>query len=147
VATLDFSRTVAAPVETVWEVLSDLRGMSDYTRVRRVEIERDGDPPPNGLGAIRALYAVGPPIREEIIAFEPPRHLSYRMLSGAPVRDHVGTIELEPAGVGTRMGYVLETTPKLPLTGFALIPVVRFVVEDIVSGIAAEAERRAAVAA
>lgn len=143
-ATLDFSRTVAAPVETVWEVLADLRGMSEYTRFRRVELEREGDPPPNGVGAIRVLHLFGPTIREEIIAFDPPRRFSYRMLSGAPVKDHVGTVELEPAGEGTRMSYVLQTTPEVPIFGFGVVALMRNVVEGIAAGIADEAERRAA---
>lgn len=142
-ATLDFSRTVAAPVETVWEVVADLRGMADFTRFRKIELEREGDPPPNGVGAIRVMHLVGPPVREEIIAFDPPRRFSYRLLSGIPVKDHVGTIELEPAGPGTRMSYVLETTPAVPVVGFALVAVMRNMVESIASGIAAEAERRA----
>jgi uncharacterized protein YndB with AHSA1/START domain len=143
-ATLDVSRTVAAPPEVVWEVVADLRGMGDYTRVRKVELEREGEPPPNGVGAIRVVHLIGPPIREEITAFEPPRRFAYRMLSGAPVRDHVGTIELSPAGEGTRMSYVVETTPTVPLVGFAVVAVVRKTVEDIAAGIAAEAQRRAA---
>jgi uncharacterized protein YndB with AHSA1/START domain len=142
-ATLDFSRTVAAPPETVWEVVADLRGMTEYTRFRKIELEREGEPPPNGVGAIRVLHLVGPPVREEIIAFEPPRRFAYHLLSGAPVKDHVGTIELEPAGEGTRMSYVLETTPKVPLVGFGVVAVIRKVVEDIAAGIAGEAERRA----
>jgi uncharacterized protein YndB with AHSA1/START domain len=143
-ATLDVSRTVAAPPEVVWEVVADLRGMGDYTRVRKVELEREGEPPPNGVGAIRVVHLIGPPIREEITAFEPPRRFAYRMLSGAPVRDHVGTIELSPAGNGTRMSYVVETTPTVPLAGFAVVAVIRKTVEDIAAGIAAEAQRRAA---
>ena len=143
-ATLDFSRTVAAPIETVWEVVADLRGMSDFTRFRKVELEREGDPPPNGVGAIRVLHLVGPPVREEVISFEAPRRFAYKMLSGAPVKDHVGTIELSSAGEGTRMSYVLQTTPKLPLVGFAVVALMRNVVEGIAAGIAAEAEKRAA---
>ena len=78
------------------------------------------------------------------VAFEPPRRFAYRLLSGIPVKDHVGTIELEPAGEGTRMSYVLETTPKVPVVRSALIPVIRNVVDGIAAGIAAEAEKRAA---
>ncbi len=145
-ATLDFSRTVAAPPETVWEVVADLRGMSEYTRFRKVELEREGEPPPNGVGAIRVLHLVGPPVREEIITFDPPRRFAYRMLSGAPVKDHVGTIELTPAGAGTRMSYVLETTPRIPIVGFSVVALMRQIVEGIAAGIASEAERRAAAA-
>lgn len=144
-ATLDFSRTVAAPPETVWEVVADLRGMVDFTRFRKIELEREGDPPPNGVGAIRKLYLVGPPVREEIITFDPPHRFAYRMLSGAPTKDHVGTIELTPAGEGqTRMSYVLETAGAIPGTTFAIKALMQNVVEGIAAGIKSEAEKRAA---
>lgn len=142
-ATLDFSRTVSAPPETVWEVVADLRGMSDYTRFRKVELEREGEPAPNGVGAIRVLHLVGPPVREEVIAFDPPRRFSYRLLSGLPAKNHVGTIELSPTAAGTRMSYVVETTPTVPLVGFGIVAVLRRAIEDIAAGIAAEAEQRA----
>lgn len=142
-ATLDFSRTVAAPPEVVFEVLTDHRGMADFSHFRRVELEREGEPPPDGLGAIRALHLVGPPVREEVTVYEPPRRFAYRLLSGMPARDHEGTIELSPAGEGTRMSYVIETTPALPGIGFALVAILRRVVEEIASGIAVRAEERA----
>lgn len=142
-ATLDFSRTVAAPPETLFDVLSDHRGYPRYSRFRRVELEREGQPEPDGAGAIRALHLLGPPLREEIIDFEPPRLMRYRLLSGAPLRDHVGTIELTPAGEGTRMRYRIETHPTLPLLGGMVLAVARRSVEDLVAGLAAEAERRA----
>lgn len=146
-ATLDFSRTVAAPPEVLFGVISDHRGMASITRFRRVELEREGDPAPNGLGAIRVLHLAGPPVREEVIAYEEPRLLSYRLLSGAPVRDHVGRIELTAVPEGTRMSYVLETTPAVPVLGFAVLALMRSVVENIAAGVAAEAERRAAATA
>lgn len=146
-ATLDFSRTVAAPPEIVFEVVADHRGMAEFTRFRKVELEREGDPAPNGLGAIRVLHLAGPPVREEVIAFEAPRRFAYRMLSGAPVKDHVGTIELTPAGEGTRMSYVLETTPKIPVVGFAVVALMKQIVEGIAAGIASESEKRARAAA
>ena len=143
-ATLDFSRTIAAPPETVFEVATDHRAMPGFTRFRAVELEREGEPAPNGLGAIRVLHLIGPPVREEVVAYEPPHRFSYRMLSGAPVRDHVGVIELTAVEAGTRMSYLLETTPAVPVGGFAVIALMRSIVENIAAGIATESERRAA---
>jgi uncharacterized protein YndB with AHSA1/START domain len=142
-ALLDFSRTVAAPAEVLFEVLADHRGMAAITRFRKVELEREGTPPPNGVGAIRVLHLAGPPVREEITAFEPPRLLSYRLLSGLPVRDHRGTIRLEPVVAGTRMSYLVETEPTLGPASPLALALLRRAVEEIASGIAAEAERRA----
>ena len=146
-ATLDFSRTIAAPPETVFEVATDHRAMPGFTRFRAVELEREGDPAPNGLGAIRVLHLIGPPVREEVVAYEPPRRFSYRMLSGAPVRDHVAVIELTAVEAGTRMSYVLETTPAVPVGGFAVVALMRSIVGNIAAGIATEAEKRAAASA
>lgn len=145
-ATLAFESLIAAPRETVWEVLADHRGYADIGPFRRVELEREGEPAPNGLGAVRVLHMLGPPIREEIVEFDAPRRLVYRMLSGAPVRDHVGTVTLEPAAHGTRMSYRVETTPTLPVGGSAAVGVMRFVIGRIVRGVVHESERRAPAA-
>src|SRR5271166_4848327 len=60
-----------------------------------------GHSPPNGVGAVRRLEALGPAIVEEIISYQRPSGYAYKLVSGAPVRDHVGTIELREAGTGT----------------------------------------------
>ena len=116
-ASFSWTEPIVAPPSTVWEVLADYPGYADLTLARRVEIEREGTPAPNGVGAIRKIIAVGPPIREEIVEFEPERKLVYKMLSGAPVKNHVGTVTLEPAPGGTRMHYAVETFPAIPVIG------------------------------
>ena len=93
-ASFTFVREVAAPPETIFEVLTDHRGYSSITPLRKSELEREGEPAPDGAGAIRVLCAVGPPLREEVLAYEEPNRFSYKLLSGLPVRDHVGTVEL-----------------------------------------------------
>jgi uncharacterized protein YndB with AHSA1/START domain len=146
-ATFTLVRRTAAPPQTVFDVLTDHRGYAEYTPLRRVELEREGDPPPNGVGSIRVLHAVGPPLREEVVAYEPPTHFAYRLLSGAPVRDHVGTITLEPDGGGTRVVYALDTTPTVPLAGGAVMAVVRLSIRRLLKGVVDEAERRTAAVA
>ena len=108
-ASFTLEREVAAPPEVVFDVLTDHRGYAEITPVRKVELEREGEPAPNGVGAIRVLHSVGPPLREEVIGFERPGRFSYRMLSGAPVRDHVGTVSLSPRAPGPR-----SPTPSAP---------------------------------
>jgi uncharacterized protein YndB with AHSA1/START domain len=135
-------RTADAPAETVFDVLTDYEAYPDFTSLRRAELEREGTPEPNGVGAIRKLFAVGPPLREEIIGYDRPRELRYRLLSGAPVRDHVGTVRLLPYGDGTQVSYSLETYPSLPIPEFALLAVVRPIIGQMLKGVVAEAERR-----
>src|ERR1700761_7518598 len=97
-ASFTLERRVNAPPEVVFDVLTDHRGYSKITPMRRVELEREGDPAPNGVGAIRVLHSVGPPLREEILVYRPPTRFAYTVISGAPLRDHMGTVELTPDG-------------------------------------------------
>ena len=124
-------------------MLTDHRRYAEITPLRRSVLEREGEPAPNGVGAIRALHSVGPPLREEVLAYEEPSRFSYRVLSGVPVRDHVGTVELTPQGGGTRVVYAIHTTPTVPLGGAAVVAVVKQAIKQLLNGITAEAERRA----
>jgi len=143
-ASFTLVRQVAASPQTVFEVVTDHRGYADFTPMRRSELEREGEPALNGVGAIRVLRSIGPPLREEVLAYEPSSRFSYTMLSGAPVRDHVGTVELTPRDGGTRVVYAIRTTPTVPLVGGAVLAVVRQAIKQLLNGIAAESERRAA---
>lgn len=143
-ASFTYVRQVKASPETVFDVLTDHRGYADITPMRKVELEREGDPAPNGVGAIRVLRLVGPPLREEVLTYEPSHRFSYRLLTGAPVRDHVGTVELKPSDGGTTVTYAVRTMPTLPLVGFAVVGVVKLAIKQLFGGIATEAERRAA---
>ena len=143
-ASFTIVREVAAPAETIFEVLVDHRAYSSITPLRRSELEREGEPAPNGAGAIRVLGAVGPPLREEVLTYEEPSRFSYKLLSGLPVRDHVGTVELTAHEGGTRMTYAVRTMPTVPLVGAAVVGVVKLGVKQLIDGVSAEAERRAA---
>jgi uncharacterized protein YndB with AHSA1/START domain len=143
-ATFTFERQVAAAPEIVFEVLTDHRRYAEITPVRKSALEREGEPAPNGIGAIRVLSGVGPPLREEVIDYEPSTRFSYKLLSGAPLRDHVGTVELTPEGGGTRVVYAVRTSPTLPLVGGAAVAVAKFGIKQLLKGISTESERRAA---
>jgi uncharacterized protein YndB with AHSA1/START domain len=144
-ASLRFVRDVAAPPDVVFDILTDHRRYAEFTPARSSELEREGDPPPNGVGAIRVIRSLGPPLREEVLTYEPPRRFSYRILSGVPLRDHVATVELTPKGDATTVTYAVRTMPTLPFGAGAAVAVTRMAVRQLLNGIAAEAERRAAV--
>ena len=143
-ASFTFTREIAAPPETVFDVLTDHAGYAKLTPLRKSELERPGEADPNGVGAIRKLTAVGPPMREEVIAYEAPSRFSYKVLSGLPVRDHIGTVELsEDAGGTTKMVYAVRTQPTLPVVGFAVVAAIKQAVKGLVDGVVEESERRA----
>jgi uncharacterized protein YndB with AHSA1/START domain len=128
-ASFTLVREIKAPVEVVFDVLTDHRGYAAITPLRKAELEREGEPAPNGVGAIRVLHSVGPPLREEVLAYEPSRRFSYTVLSGAPIRDHVGTVELAPDGDGTQVTYAVRMTPTLPVGGAAVVAVVKLAIK------------------
>lgn len=145
VASFTLVREIAAPPQTVFDVLTDHRRYAEMTMLRKSELEREGERAPNGVGAIRKLTAVGPPLREEVIAYEAPGRFSYTLLSGLPVRDHVGTVELTPADGGTKMVYAVRTQPTLPLIGGVVVAAIRQGIKGLIDGVAKESERRSAV--
>jgi hypothetical protein len=70
-----------------------------------IRLEREGVPPPNGLGAVRVIRARGLTIREEVVAWEDGRLMAYAVTSGAPFRHHRGEIRVAPDGEGARVDY------------------------------------------
>ena len=143
-ASFRYVRQVAAPPEVVFDVLTDHRRYPEITSLRKAELEREGAPEPNGVGAIRVLTVAGPPMREEVIAYERPNRFAYKILSGLPVRDHVGTVELQPRDGGTEVVYAIKTTPTIPFAGPAFILVLKQAIRSLLGGVAKESERRAA---
>jgi uncharacterized protein YndB with AHSA1/START domain len=138
------TRTTTAPIETVFDALTDHRAIADYTRAcRRSTLDREGIPAPNGVGAVRRLEALGPAIVEEIIEYQRPNGYAYKLVSGAPVRDHVGTIELREAGTGTAVSWHLRSTPKIPGLDWLLSPVLKRVIGELFNGAIDAAEGRA----
>lgn len=143
-ATITLEKTVAAPPDVVFDVLVDHRGYAAITPLRRVDLEHEGNPAPNGVGAVRALRLAGPPMREEVTVFDRPRRFGYRLLSGAPVRDHTAEVTLSDVAGQTRVVYRIETTPTVPrVAAPVIVAVVRRTVKMLLAGIVKEAERRA----
>ena len=109
--------TVAAPIDRVWEALSDHARISKWAPGLRVTMDKVGTTEPNGLGAIRRISSPGPApdIVEEVVAFEPPRVLGYKALSGVPFPGYSGEVRLSEAGAGTLITYSLSSSAKFPL--------------------------------
>jgi uncharacterized protein YndB with AHSA1/START domain len=145
-ASFTLVREVKAPPETVFDVLTDHRGYAEITPMRKSELEREGEPAPNGVGAVRVLRSVGPPLREEVVSYVRPSRFSYKVLSGAPIRDHLGTVVLESEGAGTKVTYAVRMQPTIPVAGAAVIGVIKLAIKQLLSAVTSESERRAATA-
>ena len=143
-ASFTLRRSIAAPIDVVFDVLTDHRGTANISVFRSSTLEREGEPPPNGVGAIRVLRLAGPPIREEVTVFDPPTLFAYKLLSGIPARSYRGTVELAPQeDTRTSLTYRVDTLPKLPMPGPAWSAIVRPGISHLLRGIVKESERRA----
>jgi uncharacterized protein YndB with AHSA1/START domain len=143
---IDFTltRTSTAPIESVFDKLTDHRAYKDMSALRVSKLERVGHPEPNGLGAIRRVGVVGPTQTEEVTDFDRPTRFGYTLRSGLPVRDHVAAVNLSPTSTGgTEISYRVRSTPTLPLPGFGLVlgVVLKKGIGDLLDGIVKAAER------
>jgi len=139
---IDFTieRDISAPIDTVFAKLTDHRAYASMTPLRKSELEREGTPAPNGIGAVRKLSLVGPPMREEVTAYDAPKHFAYTMLSGLPVRNHIGDVRLEQTGAGTHVTYRVTSHPTFKGAGPVLAAMLKQAIGQLVAGVAKTVE-------
>jgi hypothetical protein len=142
-ATFTLHARTSAPPDVVFDTLTDHAAYADFTPVRSSNLERAGDPVPNGVGAIRALRVVGPALREQTIEYDRPHSFSYRLISGLPVRDYVGAVGLSADGSGTQITYRVDVTPSVPVPSGVVVALVRPAIQLLLRGAVKESERRA----
>jgi uncharacterized protein YndB with AHSA1/START domain len=94
------TRHSTATVEQVWGLLSQAHTWKEWGSFTVAELEREGDPAPDGVGAIRRFGFPMYASREQVVAFEPPTHLGYTMLKGLPLREYRSDVTLTPSGDG-----------------------------------------------
>lgn len=106
-----------APVDVVWPLVGEARHWREWSFLTASGLERDGRPTADGVGAVRRFTCYGVGSREEVVAWDPPGHLAYRILSGFPVRNYRADVTLTPDGGGTRIEWRGTYDPKWPGSG------------------------------
>ncbi len=136
----------AAPPEVVFGVLADAPRWNEWAgfSVATSEWEREGDPAPGGVGAIRKLGRAPMYGREQITEYDAPVHMAYTILSGIPVRGYHADVDLRADDTGTTISWTAAFEPKIPGTGALLAAVLKRTVLGYTRAAAAEAERRVA---
>lgn len=108
----------SAPPERVFAVVTEHKRIEEWQKGLEVTLERPGIPSPNGLGAVRKIKNGPLSIREEVVRWEEPRAMDYRVIGGAPLRDHLGAIRLAAAADGgTNVSYTIRFGMPLYLGG------------------------------
>ena len=141
----------SAPIQTVWQLLSAVGTWPTWSRHKLARLERDGSPPPDGVGAIRVL-GIDPSKptkcnREEVVAFDAPTHFGYKLLSGQPLDNYRSDVRLTPLpSGGTRISWESSFATH-GVTGWSWVLVVRWVLKRWSADLAQGAERVGSVPA
>lgn len=115
-------RRLDAPPEAVFEIITDHARYDRFDGVRRSELVEQGEPAPNGVGAVRWIWFGPLRFEEEVTAFEPPHRLDYliRDVRTLPFSHQGGSIRLSPAGDRTDALWTSEFEIPIPVVGGAL---------------------------
>ena len=119
--TLHITRTIPAPPEPVFDRLADHANYGRFRPIHSAELVREGDPPPNGVGALRRIKVRPLTFDEEITAYERPTRLDYLIVKlNVPFEHQGGTITLTPQGDSTRVDWSTTFRVPVPLIGPAI---------------------------
>ena len=133
---IDITVSSDAGVAAVFALLADGNTWPQWTTIESFELERAGDPPPEGLGAIRIYRRGRTTGRDQIEKLVPDRHFGYEALSGLPVRDYHGTVDLETTATGSIIRWRSSFLPKVPGTGRMLERGIRGFLGECAHGLA-----------
>ncbi len=131
----------AAPPERIFALLADATSWPRWAGplIAHGSWEREGDPPPGGVGAIRKVGRWPQFGREHIVAFDPPTHQGYTMLSGQPTRNYRADVRLKPDGADTIIVWGATFEPLIPGTGWVLSALYRRLIGSFARRLAAYA--------
>lgn len=105
-----------ASVGVVWDIVSDHRGMPKWWPLDSVVLAREGAPSPNGVGAERLMRGPKTRLREQVVVWDAPRSLRYRLLEGAPITCHQGEVEIRAVAGGSELKWRIRYRARIPGT-------------------------------
>ena len=116
--TVRFEQFFAAPRERVFAWFADHEKFGRIWPGATRRIQESADPrEPNGLGSVREIRTGGMTFEETIVGFDVPERIEYRITRGGPIKNHRGELVFTQVEGGTKLNYVIEFDPRLPLTG------------------------------
>jgi uncharacterized protein YndB with AHSA1/START domain len=126
---VQLQQRVAAPIDRVFREISDHCGMHRWlVPGAKIRLDPEGKPDRNGVGAVRIIERAGFSAHERIVSFEPPHRFSYTVLSGIPIRNHLGTVSLSEVDGATNIDWTIRFDPKVPASGRILALFVRIII-------------------
>jgi len=136
---IDVTRWSAGTPDAAFAALADEAYWPDWSPMDSGELEQPGPDDPHGLGAIRCFRTGRSVSRERVVAFAPPHHFAYELLSGLPLRNYRADVELRPRDGGTEIHWHSTFHAKVPMTGWIYrLALTRFI-GQVADGLAAHA--------
>jgi uncharacterized protein YndB with AHSA1/START domain len=119
--TVRVERTLDAPIEAAFDLLTDHAAYKEFPGISDSELLKEGATDRNGVGAVRRVIIRPLKFVEEITAFERPTLMSY-LITGinVPLDHEGGTIELTEAGDGTQAVWTSTFRVPIPVIGGAV---------------------------
>jgi hypothetical protein len=131
-----------ATPDAVYRLLADGPSWPHWSPIDSFELERPGDPPPEGVGAIRVFRRGRTTGRDQIVELVLGRRLAYRSLSGLQVRDYHAVVDLRPTPGGTAISWQAWFLPRIPGTGRLLARGLHRFLDQCARGLADHAAAR-----
>lgn len=130
-----------APVDSIWPLIGEARRWKEWSFLDRTELLQEGDPAPDGVGALRRFTRFGVGSTERVLAWDPPHHLGYTIVKGFPVRNYRADVTCTAEGDATRITWTATFDPLIPGTGRAMELWVGRLIGRFATGVARHAER------
>jgi len=116
---IEVERRIDAPRERVWARYTDHVSWSEWAKMGKVRLEREGAPTRDGSGCVRVISNGGVSVVEEVLDFEAPARMTYRVVRGGiPIKDHLGEVMMEERGDGTQVVWCCRFRSRIPGLGW-----------------------------
>ncbi|MGH8459919.1 MAG: SRPBCC family protein [Nevskiales bacterium] len=116
--TITVTRTIKAPIEKVFELISDHANYAQFGGLKSSKLLREGKTEKNGLGALREIDAGLAWFQEEVTVFERPTRMDYLIVKSRPPIEHQGgSVCLKATPAGTEVVWTSTLRVKIPVIG------------------------------
>jgi uncharacterized protein YndB with AHSA1/START domain len=112
-------RVINKPIQDVFDALSDHENYARFKGVDESNLIVKGTSDKNGLGAVREIIAGGANLHEQIVAYDPPYTLGYKIIKSTPLPyDHqLGEVTLREEDGQTHVTWRSKGHIKIFLLG------------------------------
>lgn len=137
--TFTVTATSTADRHAVYELLRDGATWPEWSPIGSFALERPAPGGGEGVGAVRRFSTGFARSREEIVELRPDQSISYRALSGLPIRRHRADVDLADGPSGTVVSWREDFEALVPGTAAMLEWFLRRFVQRCADGLARQA--------